>query len=174
MMISLRIRLNRVKRCFYSTSNILLNSNSNNNFNITGTLLDDGVKIGSYAEVKHVFTQDNVNIFANICGDNNPLHIDPIYAKDTMFKGTIVHGIFVSSLFSTLFGRSIKGSVYVSQSLQFKKPVHVGTEVTARMKIIAIEERMIGSFITCATTCEINGGVLAVAGEAKVLLPKTT
>ena len=161
---------NSIQKCHYSITKI---SNNTSSFNITGTLANEGVKVGSYAEVKHIFTQENVNIFASICGDNNPLHIDPNFAKDTMFKGTIVHGIFVSSLFSTLFGRSIKGSVYVSQSLQFKKPVHVGKEVIARMKIISIDERKIGSFITCSTTCEIDGNTIAVEGEAKVLLPKS-
>jgi 3-hydroxybutyryl-CoA dehydratase len=62
----------------------------------------------------------------------------------------------------------------VSQSLQFKKPVHVGKEVTARMKILSIDERKIGSFITCSTTCEIDGNIVAVEGEAKVLLPKSS
>ena len=165
---------NRLVRCYYNISRNLSNNIKNdNNFIITGTLINDGVKVGSYAEVKHVFTQENVNIFANICGDNNPLHINPSFAKDTMFKGTIVHGIFVSSLFSTLFGRSIIGSVYVSQTLQFKKPVHVGKEITAYMKILSIDERKIGSFLTCSTICEIDGGVIAVEGEAKVLIPKT-
>ena len=143
------------------------------NSTIVGSLLTNGIKVGSFCEVKHSFGQEDVNTFASICGDNNPIHIDPVYAEGTMFKGTIVHGIFVSSLFSTLFGRSITGSVYVSQTLQFKKPVHVGKEITAYMKILSIDERKIGSFLTCSTICEIDGGVIAVEGEAKVLIPKT-
>jgi acyl dehydratase len=165
----LRRRCKIIHRNYNTTSYL---SCKNDKFNIIGTLIDNGIKIGSYSEVKHIFTQENVNIFANICGDNNPLHINPSFAKDTMFKGTIVHGIFVSSLFSTLFGRSIIGSVYVSQTLQFKKPVHVGKEITARMKIITIDEKKIGSFLTCSTICELDGGIIAVEGEAKVLLPK--
>ena len=141
-------------------------------FNVTGTLLTQSpICVGLNAEVTHAFSQEHVNQFSGLCGDNNPLHCDPEFAQTTMFKGTIVHGIFVSSLFSTLFGRSITGSVYVSQNLSFKRPVHVGVPVTARMEIINIEDRRFGRLMTCSTTVTLPDGTLAVAGEAKVLLP---
>lgn len=142
------------------------------NFNVTGTLLTESpIRVGLNAEVVHTFSQDHVNQFAGLCGDNNPLHSDPEFAKTTMFGGTIVHGIFVSSLFSTLFGRSISGAVYVSQNLSFKRPVHVGVPVTARMEIVNIEDRRLGRLMTCNTTIHLHDGTLAVGGEAKVLLP---
>ena len=133
------------------------------------------LKVGDYAEVTHAFKQESVETFASICGDNNPLHTDPVFASKTMFKGPIVHGILVSSLFSTLFGRAIHGSVYVSQTLNFKKPVHVGAEVVARMEILEMEVRKSGTMLKCSTTVRLGGGgensTLAVEGEAKVLLP---
>lgn len=140
---------------------------------ITGTIKTDGVKVDSFAEVNHVFSQEDVNTFASLCGDNNPLHIDPIYAKDTIFKGTIVHGIFVSSLFSTLFGRSITGAVYVSQSLSFKRPVYVGAPVIAKMRILSIENKKKGLLLTCSTAIHLDDDnkTLAVEGEAKCLVP---
>jgi 3-hydroxybutyryl-CoA dehydratase len=127
--------------------------------------------IGETASITHIFSQHVVNQFAGLCGDNNPLHTDPEFAKDTMFKGTIVHGIFVSSLFSTLFGRSISGAVYVSQSLNFKRPVHVGTEVTAIIEVKTIEPKRKGDLVTCSTVCKLSDGSLVIDGEAKVLLP---
>jgi acyl dehydratase len=88
-----------------------------------------------------------------------------------MFKGTIVHGIFVSSLFSTIFGRSIPGSIYVSQNVNFKKPVHVGVEVTVRIEVISIEDKRKGKLMTCSTRCFLSSdGSLAIDGDAKVLL----
>lgn len=141
-------------------------------FVITGTFVNKpNPEIGSFSEVIHCFSQEEVNLFATIMGDNNPLHNDPEFAKTTMFGGTIVHGIFVSSLFSTLFGRSIPGAVYMSQSLAFKKPVHVGKDVTARMEIINVEPRKRNIVLTCLTTCRLADGTVAVEGEAKVMIP---
>jgi len=156
---------------------------------LTGSLMERGPVLGASVQVTHAFTQDTVNAFADICGDNNPLHIDPSFAVKTQFKGTIVHGILVSSLFSTLFGRAINGSIYVSQTLSFKRPVHVGVPVTARMEIVQVEEKRSGLLITCSTTVVLppvaaggggggggagGGEVVAVTGEAKVLLPKSS
>lgn len=142
------------------------------NSTLVGSLLTDGIKVGSFCEVKHTFSQDDVNLFATICGDNNPIHIDPLYAEGTMFKGTIVHGIFVSSLFSTLFGRSINGAIYVSQSMSFKRPVHVGVPVIAKMSIIAIDDKKKGLLLSCSTQIFIaKEGTLAVDGKAEVLAP---
>lgn len=143
-------------------------------FKITSTLFSTtgkSLSIGEQAGITHTFTQPVVNQFAGLCGDNNPLHTNPEFAKDTMFKGTIVHGIFVSSLFSTLFGRSISGAIYVSQSLNFKKPVHVGTPVTAVIEVKTIEPKKKGDLVTCSTICKLADGSLVTDGEAKVLLP---
>ena len=111
-------------------------------------------------------------MFGSLCGDNNPVHVDPKFAANTMFKGTIVHGIFVSSLFSTLFGRTIAGSIYVSQDLKFKRPVHVGKAVTGRIEIIEVQKRPKGLVLTCSTKCKLTDtDELAVDGTAKVLVP---
>ena len=121
-----------------------------------------------------------VNDFAAICGDNNPLHSDPEFASKTFFGGTIVHGILVSSLFSTLFGRTVHGSVYVSQSLNFKRPVLVGKPVRARMVVVKELSRSKGTFLTCTTTAYITSEnsdktvseTIAIEGEAVVLIPR--
>lgn len=95
-------------------------------FRIIETLSSTNFEIGSFAELSHTFEQSDVETFANICGDNNPLHINEEFASKSRFGGTIVHGILLSSLFSTLLGRTIPGSIYVSQTLSFKRPVRVG------------------------------------------------
>lgn len=142
---------------------------------ISGTLVTDGPIEGAYASCDHTFTQEAVNNFAAICGDNNPLHIDPKFASQSMFKGPIVHGILVSSLFSTLFGRSLHGSIYVSQDLKFRAPVHVGAPIHARMQIIKKESKRKGFLLTCSTEVHVEGvddnRTLAISGEAVCLLP---
>jgi acyl dehydratase len=77
----------------------------------------------------------------------------------------------VSSLFSTIFGRSVAGSIYVSQNLSFKRPVHVGVPVKARIEVLSLEDKRKGMLMTCITTCSLEDGTTAVTGEAKVLLP---
>jgi acyl dehydratase len=143
-------------------------------FAIQSTLFSGNEKsltVGETATVKHVFRQEIVNQFATICGDNNPLHTNPEFAKTTMFGGTIVHGIFVTSLFSTLFGRSINGAIYVSQSVNFKRPVYVGKEVVATITVKSVEPKKKGDLVTCSTVCSLADGTVAIDGEAKVLLP---
>jgi acyl dehydratase len=149
-------------------------NSENDDFHVIENMKANNFAVGSYAEVTHAFTQTVVNTFAAISGDNNPLHNDLEFAKTTMFGHTIVHGILVSSLFSTLFGRSIHGAIYVSQSLQFKRPVLVGVSILARTEIINREEKKKGILITCATTVRLvssENKELAVEGEAKVLVP---
>lgn len=131
---------------------------------IRGSLQSEGPIVGAYAECSHKFEQDDVDAFAKLCGDTNPIHTNVSIASESMFKGTIVHGIFVSSLFSTLFGASMHGAVYVSQTLNFKRPVHVGSVVTARMHILQKEEKRSGYLITCSTVIELPDGMVAVQG----------
>lgn len=143
---------------------------SNGSFEISGNLSKDGkVEVGQKAFVSHVFPQDHVNTFAGLCGDDNPLHVNPEVAQHSMFKGTIVHGIFVSSLFSTLLGKSWPGAVYVSQTLSFKKPVHVGAMVTASIEVLSVAETRKGTLLTMRTVVALQDGSTAVEGEGKVL-----
>lgn len=138
---------------------------------ITGTLRTNGPKVGSTAECSHVFTQEDVNIFAQICGDNNPLHTNVEIASKSMFKGTIVHGILVSSLFSTLFGASLHGAIYVNQNMQFRAPVMVGSQVTARIHILQKDQKSSGHLLTCSTEVFLEDGTAAIVGDARCLLP---
>ncbi len=124
-------------------------------------------------QCSHAFCQDDVNTFAQICGDTNPLHTNVDIASKSMFKGTIVHGILVSSLFSTLLGASMHGAVYVSQDLSFKKPVHVGARVTAKLEVLQKEQKRTGHLLTCRTDVLLEDGSTAVEGTARCMLPYT-
>lgn len=141
-------------------------------FYIHGTLLTDGPVVGSHAKLTHSFNEISVFTYSQLCGDNNPIHLDAEFAKTTKFGRPIVHGMLISSLFSTLFGRSISSSVYVDQSLQFKAPVFVGSAVTAEILVTKVEPRRSAMLISCDTKItRSEDGVLAVVGAASVLLP---
>lgn len=98
--------------------------------------------VGQFAELKHVFTTDSVVSFAQISTDINPVHLDEEFASKTVFGRRIVHGMFVSSLFSALIANKLPGpgSIYLAQDLSFLKPVFHDEEITARVEIIEIRD----------------------------------
>lgn len=91
-------------------------------------------------------------------------------AKESKFGQPIVHGILCCSLFSMLLGSSIPGSIYVSQSFQFKAPVFLNEAVTARIQVSSIRSAV--NVLVCRTTIIKPDGKIAIDGRAQVLLPK--
>ena len=89
------------------------------------------IKIGDSATFSRIFTEDDVNNFAELSGDFNPLHMEEKYAETTKFKHRIVHGMLVGSLCSTLVGMYLPGKrcLYLSQTLSFKKPVYINDKL---------------------------------------------
>lgn len=144
---------------------------SGSDFDITGTIPIGGPKVGATAELRYVFTQDAVNQFAVISGDNNPLHLNAEFARKSFFEKPLVHGILVSSLFSCIFGRSVHGSIYISQTLSFRKPVFVGMPIIASISILSSENKNKGVLLTCSSIIHDDDGNVFVDGEAKVLVP---
>ncbi|KDO30561.1 hypothetical protein SPRG_04462 [Saprolegnia parasitica CBS 223.65] len=126
--------------------------------------------IGVGAEIHHTFHAHDVEAFATLTGDTNPLHLDPTFCATTPFGKPVVHGILVSSLFPTVFGATMPGSVYVSQSLRFHKPIFVNDPLTIRIEVTQVKARM--RLVVCATQCVNKEGEIAISGEAKVLIAK--
>lgn len=127
----------------------------------------DEIHVGDIFEFKRNLSIEDVNNYAKLTGDFNPLHCDEEYAKNTQFKGIITHGMLAGSLFSTLVGMVCPGkkNLYLAQSLNFKNPIYPNSELIVRgvvkNKIDAIKLIVINTKIT------VNG-IIAIDGEAKV------
>ncbi len=131
------------------------------------TLAIEDIQVGDSASVAKVFTAKDVQEFAEISGDSNPLHVDEVYAASTIFGKPIVHGILLSSLFSRLVGTELPGKkcLYVHQTLSFKKPVFLDEEVKATVTVEAISH---ATRILSLDTVIEKEGVVVVSGKAHV------
>ncbi len=94
--------------------------------------------VGSFGELRKHITVADVEAYAGLLGDDNPVHLDAAYAAGTRFGRPIAHGMLAAGLIPTIFGAQIPGALYVSQSLRFKRPVYVGDEVVARVTVKAV------------------------------------
>ena len=126
----------------------------------------EDIAIGDSASFSRTITPEDVHTFATLSGDENPLHLDTTYAETTIFKETIVHGMLTASLFSTLVGMYLPGKrcLYLSQSLFFKKPVHIGDTLLITGTVLSKSEAT--KILTLSTVVTRNTEVV-VEGEAK-------
>lgn len=100
----------------------------------------NNLKVGQKAYLKKEITEEDLSHFIAITGDENPLHVDDTFAKQTFFGQRIAHGMLSASLFSTLVGMHIPGigAIYKSQTLEFLRPVFIGDTLHAWFEIMAI------------------------------------
>ena len=87
------------------------------------------------------FSQADVDAFAHVTGDNNPLHSDALFAAQTPFKRPIIHGMLGASIFTKVLGTEFPGfgSVYMRQTLEFLRPMFVDTDYEAVFTVQAID-----------------------------------
>lgn len=135
-----------------------------------GLYLED-LSLGQSVETAHTVTDADIVAFAKVSGDDNPLHLDEAYAAATPFKSRIAHGMLSAAYISAVLGTRLPGpgSIYVSQSINFKRPVRIGDEVRTRATVTGIDQER--ARVTLATVCEVEGKPV-VEGEAVVLAPR--
>ena len=137
---------------------------------MNGLHLED-LSLGQTAELQHVVTDADIRAFAEVSGDNNPVHLDETYAAATPFKTRIAHGMLSAGYISAVLGTRLPGpgAIYISQSMNFKRPVRIGDEVTTRATVSDIDAER--ARVTLATVCEVAGKPV-VEGEAVVMVPR--
>ena len=137
---------------------------------MAGLFFED-LSLDQSAQIARTVGAADVEAFAAVSGDDNPLHLDEAYAATTPFKRRIAHGMLTGAYISAVLGTRLPGpgSVYVSQNLRFRRPVGIGDEVTTTVTVRALDPRR--GQATLATVCSVAGKTV-VDGEAVVILPK--
>ena len=127
------------------------------------------IKLGDTYTEKVRYTQANVDTFAQISGDNNPIHINPEYASKSIFGRCIVHGFFAGAVFSKVFGTQWpgEGTIYLYQEMKFMSPVFVEQDYNAVFEVVELDEVKHRGTIKC--TLQDANGKVAIAGTAKLL-----
>jgi 3-hydroxybutyryl-CoA dehydratase len=131
----------------------------------------EDVKVGERASASRTITEDDVNQFAAISGDYNPIHVDEEFAKRTRWGGRIAHGMLVAGLVTqTLSELGGGGAVHTSQEVSFRAPVHIGDTVTVTSEVTGkIEEKR---RLLIATTWTNQDGVVVTKGSGELMLPR--
>lgn len=135
----------------------------------TGYFIED-LAVGMEASYEREVGEADIVAFSQVSGDSNPVHLDESYAAATPFKTRIAHGMLTASFISTVLGTRLPGygSIYMSQSLRFRAPVHIGDVVRATAAVTVIDERR--QRVTLACACRVDDQVV-LDGEAIVMVP---
>ena len=138
--------------------------------NIQGYYLED-LELGMTASIEKTISGADVEMFAALSGDTNPIHLDESYAKNSDFGQRIVHGMFSAALISAVAGTKLPGAggIYLSQELKFRKPIFIDDTATATLTITDINLRR--ARICMKTEVHVEGK-LVVSGEANYMVSK--
>ena len=127
---------------------------------------------GDKASRTTTITDEMIRAFADLTGDTNPVHLDDAYATGTRFGRRIAHGMIAAGLISAVLANDLPGAgtVYLSQTLQFKTPVYPGDTITTTVEVKSV--RPDKPIVTLVTNCKNQNDVVVLEGEAVVLAGK--
>lgn len=130
----------------------------------------EDLSVGMSASFTRTVTEADIVLFAAVSGDLNPIHVNEEYARETMFKGRIAHGILTAGLISAILGNQLPGHgcVYLSQTLTFLAPVKAGDTVHARATVTEVVPQK--KWAVLKTECFVDN-TQVLDGEAVVLVP---
>jgi len=125
---------------------------------------------GETATRTTTITDEMIRAFADLTGDANPVHLDDAYAAGTRFGRRIAHGMIAAGLISATLANDLPGpgTVYLSQTLQFKAPVYPGDTITTTVEVKRV--RPDKPIVTLSTICKNQKDVVVLEGEAVVLV----
>lgn len=134
-------------------------------------MLLEEIKVGMSASYSQTITDHDIKSFAGLSGDHNPIHVSDDYIATSRFKKRVSHGLISVSFFSGIFGSRLPGPgcLYVSQSVEFKRPIYIDDTVTAVVEVL--EVCYVSRHVKFKTTCEVGGRVV-IDGIADIFCPK--
>ena len=127
-------------------------------------------KKGDTAFFSKKITDRDIQQFADVSGDHNPLHLDDEFAKQTRFGRRIAHGMLGASLISAVLANELpgQGSVYLGQTLKFVAPVFPDDTLTAKVTVVSIRDDK--PIVKLETICTNQNGETIISGEATILI----
>jgi acyl dehydratase len=131
----------------------------------------DELTVGQTATYTRTVTDRDVQLFAAVSGDVNPVHLDAAFAATTQFKERIAHGMYTAGLISAAIAMELPGpgSIYLGQNLRFERPVKIGDTITVELKVT--EKLAEKKFVQLETIARNQHGKTVLSGSATVLPP---
>ena len=131
----------------------------------------DEIKVGDCASLVRTLKLADIQLFAAMSGDINPAHLDPEYAKSSMFQEVIAHGMWGGALISSVLGTQLPGpgTIYVDQSLHFSRPVTLGDTITVTVTVTGKFEHH--HHVTFDCKCVNQNNLVVMSGTAEVMAP---
>lgn len=139
----------------------------------------ESIRVGDEEHLVKVITESDIRRFVDLTGDDNPLHVDPAFAKKTSFKDIVVHGMLGASFISTVIGTKLPGpgALWIAQNLEFVFPVRLGDELTIsctvrkkneRERVLEIETQIVNQNLQTVVS---GHGKVKVLSEARAAVP---
>ncbi|KIZ40246.1 MaoC/PaaZ C-terminal domain-containing protein, partial [Rhodopseudomonas palustris] len=131
----------------------------------------DEIRVGDTASLVRTLSYQDIELFAIMSGDVNPMHVDADFAKSDQFHQVIAHGMWGGALISTLLGTQLPGpgTIYLDQSLRFRHPVRLGDTVTVTVQVTEKAETKHKVLLDCRATNQ--RGEEVIVGIAEVIAP---
>ncbi|HAV88554.1 MAG TPA: 3-hydroxybutyryl-CoA dehydratase, partial [Pseudomonas sp.] len=129
------------------------------------------LEVGQKASYEKTVDERDIQLFAAMSGDRNPVHLDADYAAGTLFKERIAHGMFSGALISAAVACTLPGpgTIYLGQTMKFTRPVKLGDTLVVRLEIL---EKLPKNRVRVATQVYNQNEEIVVDGEAEVLAPR--
>ena len=129
------------------------------------------LEVGQKASFEKTIGERDIQMFAAMSGDRNPVHLDAEFARGTLFKERIAHGMLSGALISAAVACTLPGpgTIYLGQTMRFARPVKIGDTITVHVEIL---EKLPKNRVRVGTNVSNQNGELVVEGEAEVLAPR--